>query len=49
VLIAHRLSTVLKADRIVYLEGGKILSIGTFDQVKTDIPEFAKQAKLMGL
>lgn len=49
VLIAHRLSTVLKADRIVYLEGGRILSIGTFDQVKRDIPEFAKQAKLMGL
>jgi ATP-binding cassette subfamily C protein len=49
VLIAHRLSTVLKADRIVYLEGGKILSIGTFDQVKSEIPEFANQAKLMGL
>jgi ABC-type multidrug transport system fused ATPase/permease subunit len=49
VLIAHRLSTVLKADRIVYLDNGKILSIGTFDQVKSEIPEFAKQAKLIGL
>lgn len=48
-LIAHRLSTVLKADRIVYLEGGRILSIGTFEQVKAEIPEFANQAKLMGL
>jgi ABC-type multidrug transport system fused ATPase/permease subunit len=48
-LIAHRLSTVLKADRIVYLEGGKILSIGNFEQVKAEIPEFANQAKLMGL
>jgi ABC-type multidrug transport system fused ATPase/permease subunit len=48
-LIAHRLSTVLKADRIVYLEGGKILSVGNFEQVKAEIPEFANQAKLMGL
>jgi ATP-binding cassette subfamily C protein len=48
-LIAHRLSTVLKADRIVYLEGGKILCIGDFEQVKAEIPEFANQAKLMGL
>lgn len=48
-LIAHRLSTVLKADRIVYLEGGRILSIGTFEQVKAEVPEFANQAKLMGL
>lgn len=48
-LIAHRLSTVLKADRIVYLESGKILSIGNFEQVKAEIPEFANQAKLMGL
>jgi ABC-type multidrug transport system fused ATPase/permease subunit len=48
-LIAHRLSTVLKADRIVYLEDGKIISIGNFEQVKAEIPEFANQAKLMGL
>jgi ATP-binding cassette subfamily C protein len=49
VLIAHRLSTVLKADRIVYLENGEILSIGNFEQVKEEIPEFAQQAKLIGL
>lgn len=49
VLIAHRLSTVLKADRIVYLERGKILGIGNFDHIKSVIPEFASQAKLVGL
>lgn len=48
-LIAHRLSTVLKADRIVYLENGKILGVGNFEEVKAEIPEFANQAKLMGL
>lgn len=49
VLIAHRLSTVIKADRIVYLSAGRILSIGNFEQLKTAIPDFAHQAKLMGL
>jgi ABC-type multidrug transport system fused ATPase/permease subunit len=49
VLIAHRLSTVLKADKLVYLQDGKILTIGTFDEVRTAIPEFAEQASLSGL
>jgi ABC-type multidrug transport system fused ATPase/permease subunit len=49
VLIAHRLATVLKADRLAYLENGKIVAVGSFDQVKSQIPEFAYQASLMGL
>lgn len=49
VLIAHRLSTVLKADRLVYLQDGKILSTGTFEHVRLAIPEFAEQASLSGL
>lgn len=49
VLIAHRLSTVLKADRLAYLESGRLLSVGTFEQVKSQIPEFAHQASLSGL
>lgn len=46
-LIAHRLSTVKKADKIVYMENGKILAIGSFEQVRSKIPNFDKQAKLM--
>ena len=49
VLIAHRLSTVLKADRLVYLENGTVRCIGTFEEVRSRIPEFAKQAALSGL
>jgi ABC-type multidrug transport system fused ATPase/permease subunit len=49
ILIAHRLSTVQKADRIVYLEAGKIISQGTFDEVRKAVPNFNEQAKLMGL
>jgi ABC-type bacteriocin/lantibiotic exporter with double-glycine peptidase domain len=49
ILIAHRLATVLKADRLAYLENGKILAVGSFDQIKAQIPEFEYQASLMGL
>lgn len=49
ILIAHRLSTVQKADRIVYLEAGKIIAQGTFDEVRKTVPDFDKQAQLMGL
>lgn len=47
--IAHRLSTVRNADLVVYLENGKILSQGKFEEVRAQVPQFDKQAKLMGL
>ncbi len=49
IMIAHRLSTVLSADKIVYMDKGKILAIGAFEEVREQIPDFDKQAKLMGL
>ena len=49
VLIAHRLSTVKKSDKIIYIEGGKILTVGSFEEVKSRIPNFQTQAALMGL
>jgi ABC-type multidrug transport system fused ATPase/permease subunit len=49
VLIAHRLSTVLNADKIAYISEGRVLSVGTFDEVREKVPEFDVQAKLMGL
>ena len=47
--IAHRLSTVRNADLVFYLSNGKILSKGTFDEVRIAVPEFDRQAKQMGL
>jgi ABC-type multidrug transport system fused ATPase/permease subunit len=49
VLIAHRLSTVRNADQVIYMESGEILARGTFDEVRAKVPDFDKQAKLMGL
>ena len=33
ITIAHRISTVKKADQIILLDGGKVLEIGTHDQL----------------
>ena len=49
ILIAHRLSTIREADQVVYLENGKIISVGTFDEVRSAVPNFDHQASLMGL
>jgi ATP-binding cassette, subfamily B, bacterial PglK len=49
VMIAHRLSTVRSADLVVYMESGKIVATGTFEEVRTQVPDFDNQAKLMGL
>lgn len=49
VMIAHRLSTVRKADVVIYIDFGKVISMGTFDEVRSNVPNFDSQAKLMGL
>jgi ABC-type multidrug transport system fused ATPase/permease subunit len=49
VMIAHRLSSVRKVDKVVYLENGEVRSSGTFQQVRSEVPNFDQQANLMGL
>jgi ABC-type multidrug transport system fused ATPase/permease subunit len=49
IMIAHRLSSVRNADKVVFMSGGKIKSIGTFKEVRDQVPDFDKQANLMGL
>ena len=49
VMIAHRLSTVRNADQIVYMANGNIIRTGTFEEVRSAVPDFDRQAKLMGL
>jgi ABC-type bacteriocin/lantibiotic exporter with double-glycine peptidase domain len=49
VMIAHRLSTVRDADVIIYMNKGKILAQGSFSEVRNAVPDFDRQARLMGL
>jgi ATP-binding cassette subfamily C protein len=49
VLIAHRLSTVMNADNIIYLDKGKVVAQGTFQELKAKVPDFAKAVELMDL
>jgi ABC-type multidrug transport system fused ATPase/permease subunit len=49
VMIAHRLSTVRKADHVLYMAAGEVIAVGTFDEVRNAVPDFDRQAQLMGL
>ncbi len=49
ILIAHRLSSVRNSKKVIYLHEGRILCQGPFEFVRNQVPDFDKQAKLMGL
>ena len=49
IVIAHRLATVVDLPRIIYLDRGQVLADGTFEQVRSAIPDFDQQARLLGL
>jgi ATP-binding cassette, subfamily B, bacterial PglK len=49
IVIAHRLSTIKNADKIIYMDAGKILATGNFETLRKILPEFENQAKLRGL
>jgi ABC-type multidrug transport system fused ATPase/permease subunit len=48
-MIAHRLSTVRNADIVLYVESGQIIAQGSFNEVRDQVPDFDKQATLLGL
>jgi ABC-type multidrug transport system fused ATPase/permease subunit len=49
VVVAHRLSTITTADKVIYLSDGKILAEGTMSEVRSQIPEFDTQSQLLGI
>ena len=46
ITIAHRLSTVRRCDRLFFLEDGSVLAQGTFAELNTSIPGFARMVEL---
>lgn len=49
ITVAHRLATVRRADQLIYLEGGRIIAQGSFAEVRNEVPDFDRQAALLGL
>ena len=43
-MIAHRLSTVQRCDRVVFLKDGAVEAIGSFDELQTKHPEFRRMS-----
>ena len=46
VIVAHRLSTVQHADQVIYLDNGKVLGVGTFEELRKSIPQLQRQIEL---
>jgi ATP-binding cassette, subfamily B, bacterial len=46
IIIAHRLATVLKADRIVVINHGKIVASGSHSELIAENPLYARLAEL---
>ena len=49
IIIAHRLSTVRNVDQVIYIDKGQVIATGTFNEVRIKVPDFDRQASLMGL
>lgn len=49
VMIAHRLSTVKDADKIIYLSGGRKIAEGSFEELAASVPDFANAVRILGL
>ncbi len=48
-IVAHRLSTIRHCDQVAYLEDGRVMAVGTFDEVVADLPAFARAVDLAGM
>jgi ABC-type multidrug transport system fused ATPase/permease subunit len=46
IIVAHRLTTIRDADQVIYLDGGKVLGVGTFTELQSTLPEFEEQVRL---
>jgi len=49
IAVAHRLSTIQGFDQIAHMRDGRIVSLGTFDELVATDEDFAHQAALAGL
>jgi ABC-type bacteriocin/lantibiotic exporter with double-glycine peptidase domain len=45
IVIAHRLSTVIHADKIIVMDNGKVVQVGTYASLINEDGPFAKMAQ----
>ena len=49
ILIAHRISTVERMDKIAFIDDGKLLAVGTHEQLMSSCEEYRKTVELQKL
>ena len=49
ILIAHRISTIEQMDKIVYIDDGKIVAVGTHEELLDTCPSYEAMAELQRL
>jgi len=49
IIIAHRLATIRHCDQVAYMDRGRVMAVGTFTEVREAVPDFERQAHLLGL
>lgn len=49
ITVAHRLATVRNCDELLFLQQGRVVGRGTFDEVREQAEDFDRQASLLGL
>ena len=49
VVIAHRLATIRLCSQVAYLEKGRVMAVGSFNEVRRNVPMFDHQSRLMEL
>lgn len=49
IIVAHRLSTIVDADQVIFLDSGKVAASGSFEDLLTQSEKVRRYAELLGI